>query len=184
MSGMTMESFELLRMAVREAARDAWTDLRSAHPGDTFYYYGLWTTQHAHSPVPTASSFEGLKRSLAEHRENGLELNPADLRWSENDSPYDLYGDEHFLGVERLFEEFGNPFDRERDVRNALLETVIGALADLDDDRFFGSGAERESVVINVTFPGRNTPASVLGVARRLNPPAALERYERDWLAR
>ncbi|WP_236609497.1 DUF4303 domain-containing protein [Leifsonia xyli] len=106
---MTPESLTLIRMAVREAARDAWNALRTAHPDDTFYYFGLWTTPLAHRPAPTAASIEGLDRAVAELRADGVERRPEELRWSVNDSPYDLYGDEHFRPVAALFEEFGYP---------------------------------------------------------------------------
>ena len=40
----TSATYDLVRVAVREAARSAWDDLRSVHPSESFYYFGLATT--------------------------------------------------------------------------------------------------------------------------------------------
>jgi hypothetical protein len=178
-----LDEFERIRAGVREAARGAWATLRAEHPTERFYYFGLWTTPVAHRPAPTACSVEGLARAVAGYRELGTTVDPDELRWSENDSPYDLHGDDLFSALEPLFEAFGDPYDRPRDVNEALLEAMTGALADLEAEGFFGRGDERDAVVVNVTLPGRDDARSAVASARRLNPPAALERYEADLLA-
>jgi hypothetical protein len=57
---------------------------------------------------------------------------------------------------------------------------MIGGLADLDAEGFFGTGLERESIVLNVTLPAHERPVDALESARRLNPPRALVRYAAD----
>ena len=175
-----MDEIARIRSAIREAARAAWTALRDERPTEDFYYFGLWTTALAHRPVPTACSLQGLQRAVAEVRLQGLPLGEADLRWSVNDSPYDQFGDELFAGIEPLFDAVGDAYDRPHAVNQALLEAMIGGLADLDAEGFFGTGLERESIVLNVTLPAHERPVDALESARRLNPPRALVRYAAD----
>lgn len=173
-----------IREAVREACRKAWTELRQACPGETFYYYGLWTTAVLHHPAPTACSVEGLQRIVAEAATQPRSwAAEKELRWSESDSPYDLFGYDEFFGqVERLFTDLGDPYERSDELCTALTNALSGALADLDQEGFFGAGALRESVVINLTFPGEEDEADAVARARQLNPPSALQQYECDLL--
>jgi len=175
-------AYDRVRAAIREAARAAWTDLRREHP-ESFYYFGLWTTPLAHRPVPTAISAEGQARVVDDYRMRGMVVSRDELRWAENDSPFDLFGDEGFAEVERLFDTFGNPYDRPRAVNEALFEAITGALADLDAEGFFGTGTERDTVVVNVTMPGHDEADELLASARALNPASALSLYEADWSA-
>ncbi|MBN9629181.1 MAG: DUF4303 domain-containing protein [Actinobacteria bacterium] len=176
----TSATYDLVRVAVREAARSAWDDLRSVHPSESFYYFGLATTAQSHRPAPTAASYDGLARTVAGYRHQGVELLPDELRWSELESPFAFFGDTHFHEVERLFDGLGDPFERSAAVNGRLREAMVAALADLDADGVFGVGAQREAVVVNVTVPGDGDAALELASARRLNPPAALDRYEND----
>lgn len=173
-------TYELVRVAVREAARSAWDDLRTLHPGETFYYFGLATTAQSHRPAPTAASYDGLARTVVGYRQQGVELLPDELRWSELESPFAFVGDAHFDQVERLFDGLGNPFDRSAAVNGRLREAMVAALAELDAEGVFGVGAQRDAVVVNVTVPGDGDTELELASARRLNPPTALDRYEDD----
>ncbi|WP_285117466.1 DUF4303 domain-containing protein [Leifsonia sp. fls2-241-R2A-40a] len=168
-----VDDFARIRSAIRDAARTAWTRLRDERPSESFYYFGLWTTPLAHRPVPTACSEEGLRRAVADGDGDAL-------RWSVMDSPYDLFGDESFARLEPLFEEFGEPYDRPPVMNAALVDAMAGALAELDEEGFFGVGAARDAVVVNVTLPGADDIGAAIESARRLNPPGALLRYERD----
>lgn len=172
--------YDVVRLAIREAARSAWNDLRTLHPGESFYYFGLATTAQSHRPAPTAASYDGLAGTVAGYRRQGVELLPDELRWSELESPFALFGDVHFGEVGRLFDSFGPPFERSAAVNGRLREAMIAALAELDAEGVFGVGAQRDAVVVNVTVPGGCDTALELATARRLNPPAALDRYEDD----
>ena len=176
----TSATYDLVRVAVREAARRAWNDLRTVHPGEAFYYFGLATTAQSHRPAPTAASYDGLARTVAGYREQGVELLPDELRWSELESPYAFFGDAHFREVEQLFDGLGDPFERPAAVNGRLREAMVAALAELDAEGVFGRGAQRDDVVVNVTAPGDADAALELASARRLNPPSALDRYEDD----
>jgi len=176
----TEEDVEAIRVAIREASRLAWTELRSAKPSESFYYFGLWTTSVVHRPAPTAVSCEGLAAVASEYAARGSDASEEDLRWSHCDSPYDLFGDHHFASVAELFIAIGDPYERPDAVNEALLDALVGALADLDREGFFGVGSERDRVVVNVTMPGEEDELSILSRARKLNPRSALRLYERD----
>jgi len=177
---MTMDDFARIRSAVADAAREAWTQLRAEHPADDYYYFGLWTTQVAHRPAPTACSEQGLRLAAESSRADGRAVTFSELRWAVNASPYDLFGDRAFARLEPLFEACGDPYDRPRAVNEALLDAMEGALADLDAQGFFGSGSQRQRIVVNVTMPAHERPADALESARRLNPAGALRQYEAD----
>ena len=178
-----MDDVAHIRSALRAAARSAWTALRAERPSETFYYFGLWTTPLAHRPAPTACSLEGLELAVERCRAEGVEVDAGELRWAVNDSPYDLFGDRLFAEVEPLFDALGGPYERSSELNAELLDAMVGALADLDAEGFFGVGASRDAVVLNVTTPGHDTEAELLASARRINPPGALVRYEADLAA-
>ena len=179
MGVLPSDDYERIRSALRDAARSAWSDLRAARPDETFYYFGLATTPQSHRPAPTASSREGLDRTIAGYREQLVELLHDEVRWSDLESPYALYGDAHFHAVDGLFDALGDPFDRAEDVNATLREAMVEALQELDAEGFFGEGAARDTVVVDVTVRDGATTLAGLASAGRLNPAAALQGYGR-----
>lgn len=174
----------VLRVAIREAARRAFAQVRVAHPSDHFYYYALVTTGDALRPGPSASSIEGLDEACRKCRDAGHSCDPEDLRWSEADSPYNLCGDEHFREVEALFLEDGDHRDLPDEEYEAEVvrryEAMEGAIVDLDREGFFGVGVERHAVVVNVIAPGEEWEEAILERAARLNPPESLRQIRLD----
>ncbi|MFI6289080.1 DUF4303 domain-containing protein [Streptomyces sp. NPDC051018] len=173
---------ERIRGSVREASRRAWTAPRRARPAESFSSYGLWPAGVLHRPAPTACSSEGPARVSADYAGRGAGAGADDLRWSGADSPYDLFGDEHFAAAAALFADLGDPYERPEEVNGALLRALVGALADLDREGFFGTGSERHRVVVNVPLPGDEDEESMVARARGLNPVPARRRYEKDLL--
>lgn len=167
-----------LRRVVREAARLAFEAVRASRPDESFYYFALVTTGDGLRPGPSASSEEGLGRVLEGYRANGQDLAPAELRWSEADSPYDLFGDEFFGPVTEAFSGAGDhrgwPPEEYREEVGLRFAAMEGALRDLDQEGFFGRGPARAAVVINVVAPGDEDEAAILARAARLNPAEAL----------
>ena len=169
---------------IREAARGAFSAVMAAFPEESFYYFALITTGDGLRPGPSASSLEGLRRTLEDCRAHGEEVDPSELRWSEADSPHNLFGDEFFQDVERAFLEVGDhrtwgqeEFLEEVAVRYTAME---GALSELDREGFFGEGEARNRVVINVVAPGEEDEGVVLERASRLNPEEALAQLRAD----
>lgn len=173
-----------LRDAIREAARHAFQAVRSANPHEHFYYFALVTTGDALRPGPSACSLEGLERVLARYRAKGSACGADALRWSEADSPHHLYGDGHFRDVEALFLRGGDhralpePAYEEEVARRFL--AMEDALGDLDREGFFGAGAERFAIVINVVAPGEEDEDTIVARAARLNPAESLVQLRHD----
>jgi hypothetical protein len=180
-------NLNVLTTSIREAARSAFSSVRAAHPKDHFYYFALVTTADALRPGPSASSQEGLAAVLEENSALGHEYDPADLRWSEADSPYNLEGDNFFADVDRLFLDGGDhralpAGEFEAEVRKRY-QAMEQALRDLDGEGFFGTPPERYQVVINIVAPGDEDEATILQRAARLNPPESLVPLRRDFSA-
>ncbi|MFC7329925.1 DUF4303 domain-containing protein [Marinactinospora rubrisoli] len=165
-----------LAHAVYRAARAAVADLFREYPGHTFYYCVLVTPGEAYGPALSAWSTEALAE--AAHRTGA---DPDALRWSYADSPFCCYGERYLAPVRELFDARPQVFelpeedgDSEYELRLRAMETAV---ARLDRDGLFGSGAQRAAVLVNVeVVPGDSGNTAR---ATRLNPPAALSR----WLA-
>lgn len=179
-----MRGDDLLRSAIREASRRAFSAVRDAHPDEHFYYFALVTTGDGLRPGPSASSVEGLERTSNEYQARGDALSERDLRWSEADSPYNLFGDEFFDEVEAFFLAGGDHRDLPEGEYIAEVErryeAMEAALRDLDREGFFGSGPKRAAVVVNVVAPGDESEDGILERAARLNPPESLDQLRND----
>ena len=173
-----------LTRLIREAAKQAFCALRSAYPDESFYYFALITTGDGLRPGPSASSEEGLQRAVEEYRSSGQTVETSEVRWSEADSPYNLFGDEFFHEVEQAFLEVGEhrdwPPDEYREEVELRFRAMETALIELDREGFFGQGDERAGVVINVVAPGEEDEEVVLGRAARLNPEESLLQIRAD----
>ncbi|MHC4657457.1 MAG: DUF4303 domain-containing protein [Planctomycetota bacterium] len=172
-------SYKDLVTALVTATRDAFSELRRAHSDYRFYYYCLWSSCMGDAPTPCACSLEGLDEVVNQYSSQGggeskSELRES-LRWSEADSPHFGFADEKFALVRDLFDklpsshEVGDGFCEVRR-RIAAMER---ALVLLDRDGFFGTGRNRENVIINVF----DDEEEMLPRAERLNPANALLEY-------
>ncbi len=153
---------------IAEATRAALSELRATHP-ETFHVVGLADAGAPAPPYLMVGSAEGDARS-------GVD------RWDLAASPYAVWGyDDHFGSVIELYEDDGL-FAMDRDIISKDAQLVVAhanhlatleeALRILDIDGFFGTGADRESVLLTVEV----TPPDHMnvGFARRLNPDGPL----------
>jgi uncharacterized protein DUF4303 len=165
---------EQLIEAIVAATRSAIRDLQRERP-EHFYYCALVTTGEALSPAISAWSYEALE--IAAQATAHSQRARRELKWSYADSPYFPVGEKHFAGVRALFSlrlkmvpsASQKAWDAEWHFR---VDAMEAAWASLDAEGFFGTGAERNTIVINVEVAppdGSNTVR-----ARRLNPPEAL----------
>lgn len=99
-------------------------------------------------------------------------------KWDSADSPYAVYGyDEFFCEVGVLLEQRASKlshdelYETEWEVRIDLMEE---AMKRLDASGLFGTGKERECVVINVEQAPPDGDGAEYDRALRLNPPSAL----------
>ncbi|XRQ08715.1 DUF4303 domain-containing protein [Actinomadura welshii] len=186
MSAENVPDVDVLAACVADAARAAFTEAREKHPDDSFYCFALFTDAFAAYVLPTCMSEGGLAqvaKRYAEEFGNPLDEETASLRWAPVDSPHHMLGEQHFDGALELLQSRGDPWqmeDEELDAEMSLrFEACFRALTRLDEEGLFGTGAERERVVVNV-LQGDQSDRSILGNARRLNPPAAVDRLARD----
>ncbi len=106
------------------------------------------------------------------------------LRWNPADWPYHMLGEEHFDAAQNLLWRRGpHPFDLDDDLYEAEVaarfEIFTRAIRRLDEEGFFGRGAEREQVIVAVLHDDQDED-SWLQTAHVLNPPAAAARLERE----
>lgn len=158
--GMARSQAETLTRYVQ----DAFAALREAHPRDRFYFYGLFTTEDGAYVVATAASEEGLAHVVSACRKldprRSVEELTRNLRFSAPDSPY------HDMPAPGL-----SSFPPGA----KLHDTCFEVLRRLERDGFFGQGAARADVIVNVVY-GDMSDERWLEHARSLNPAEAVDR--------
>jgi len=160
--------------AIISAARRAIRDLFAKHQ-EHFYYCSLVTTGEVHAPILVAWSKEALETAAL--KDDNPTTAKAELRWSYADSPYCCYGEEYFREVRHLFDirprmcqtMTAEEWKLEYQLRLRAMES---AMAQLDSEGLFGSGARRLQIVVNVEVmpPDEGNTERAL----RLNPKKAL----------
>lgn len=165
--------------AIYEAAGNAVRELFAKH-NERFYYVTLTTSGDAVWTGLSAWSVEALDRAAAGSADLEHERNM--LKWSYADSPYCLFGEAHFAHCNQLFIERGDSSDFSTDEEwfeeyDFRLDAMEQALRMLDNEGLFGTGEERNRIVIaaEVMPPDESNVERVT----RMNPPAALV----EWLA-
>lgn len=172
--------------ALLDASRAAFAKFFDDYPDHRFYGMGLFTGPEFSYVAPTAMSEEGLAQSAANHRNRrgkasstARELR-ASLRWSAADSPH--HDEIDFEGVDMsgvAATLHAIDVRRERAKFDAFVaeihEMFYRVLKQLDDEGAFGTGRAREKLFVSMMMGDRDR--SVLELGKRLNPPAAFERY-------
>jgi hypothetical protein len=145
------------------AAATAFSAIRDAHPEERFYFFALYTTPEGSYVAATAWSEEALSKIIARYAERdpgrSVEVLARNLRFSAPDSPYHQTRPDLFSGVRAC---------------RALHEACFEALEGLDRGGFFGRGAARRGVILNVVY-GDMSDERWLAHARRLNPASVAE---------
>ena len=163
--------FALLQSLVADAARLAFDCVRRAHPDQHIDAFALVSDDSAMTIGPMANSREALAAS-----EYGEEMlwNPAEWAFDE--------GGAYFDSAYRLLLQAhrGLPFDVDFDTfRSGVFDACIAALAQLDAEGCFGTGAQRDQAVLLFEV---SDSEPVEGALARLNPPAVVARFE-AWMA-
>jgi hypothetical protein len=168
-----------LTNAIKEAAENALRELFAQH-AERFYYITLTTSGCAAWVRLSAWSVEALERATAGAEDVDEERRM--LKWSYSDSPYCGFGENHFDTCDKLFTERGDSSSFEDDDEwfeeyEVRLAAMARALQLLDEEGLFGTGEERNGVVIaaEVMPPDESNVERVT----MLNPPAALV----EWLS-
>lgn len=163
-----------LRKAVYEASKQAFAQVRQAHPKEKFYVFGLMTNDAAQYLYPLSNTEQALKRTLKKYHSDGYrDQTEDDLRWSFGDWAYSKEGEEHFEALNEqlsLATQFDDWDDEKIDKQVArLLNAVVAGLADLENEGFFGEGVARLDVAVMVV--GDIDQGLVREWCQKLNPP-------------
>jgi Domain of unknown function (DUF4303) len=199
------------RSGPRPAARRAFQIVREAHPGERFYAFALCTDiEQMRGMCASANTEEGLKwrldrrlkRKKSFRDEEEAAVAKAGIAWDDYLNYYrwnlpewayhGIEGSDFLPLILMLSEPLENLEDdpEESDPegfnehRARVCGTMILAMKDLDDEGFFGSGAERESIVLlaDLVEPPEKYWFAVES-ARRLNPPRVFDGFRKQWLA-
>jgi hypothetical protein len=176
---------EALETTMLAELRSAWSTLKGRHRGERFYAFGLYTTDLADYLMVTASTEEGLSEVTQRYatRNGGDPASQrAALRWSPADSPLHAEGDGLLAGSDRLRRAGPDPYDATpaADEATALVfDVAIQALKQLDGERLFGQGLEREQLVLGI-WKGDQSDEERIEFASLLNPRPVAERFARE----
>jgi hypothetical protein len=176
---------EALETMMRAEFRAAWATLRSRHPGERFYSFGLYTTDLAEYLLVTASTEEGLSEVTQRYvTEKGGDpgAQRMALRWSPCDSPLHGEGEALLPETARIRRAGPDPCadTPEADDANALIfDVAIQALRQLDADGVFGQGLERAQLVLGI-WKGDQSDEERIEFASLLNPRPVAERFARE----
>ncbi len=179
---------EMIIEVLYNAVEKSFTDLFKKHSGEHFYYCTLVMADTT-SPCISAQSEESLKKYFKDKKIDESKIRISDYKWSWADSLYCAYGyDEYFGEVEKLFKKDFRELldsgctddDLEEEYQNWFnaMETVMKML---DEKGFFGTGKEREEVFVYAEeSPPEDEDEIYYERAKRMNPPAAYERWLGD----
>ena len=169
---MTPEEREALILSIESYIDQAVRALFESKPDD-FYYITLVTTGEAYTPVLSAWSRQALDAVPAADR--------SFLKWSYADSPYYHFGERWFDDLSAVFDQrasMSELSDSEwRAEVDARLDAMEKAMARLDARGLFGSGQQRDELVVAVEVMPPD--ASNLARVARLNEGGRLD----EWLS-
>lgn len=202
--------YRAIRAAARDAAREAFQIVREKHPGEQFYAFALCTDLDVRGMCGSANSEEGLQWRLGRRLEKKPSFRDREeaavakagiawddylnyYRWNLPEWAYhNIKGSDFGAPVSMLSDPLEDLEDdpEESDPegfdahRARVCGSMILAMRDLDAEGLFGSGADREAVVLLVDLvePPEKYWFAVES-ARRLNPPGVFDGFRKQWLA-
>lgn len=173
-----------------EALSVAWRTIKAHAPHERPYGIVLYEgAEHGYVCV-TPFTEEALDRTVAKYRAGqwaeDYEGDPGreSLRWSAPDCPYHVTAEVGCPplvdGTDQyeLWKEWGEDDRPFLQYREAVRGLCFDALAQVDRGGLFGTDRSAMTLVVE-DRDGRETDEEIRGIIERLNPPAALERYDR-----
>src|SRR5215213_3470088 len=161
----------------------AWAYSRSLHAGLTpyaFVLYGVESPTEFTAHVLTEEGLTAVARRYVERESyDTLEEAREALRYAPADAPPPSSDAETDLPTVRaLFASYGETVGEGEGYR-VLAAAATDALGALDRQGLFGTRAARERILLVILVEGTDEDFSTPS-ARRLNPPAVFERFERS----
>lgn len=171
-----------LRQAFKQDLSAAWTYSRTKHPDQTPYAFILYGVEggpvpHLGPHVLTEESLTQVAQRYVEqgHHETLEEARKA-LRYSVADSPHFAELEYRVPTVDALMEPHAEALDEDAGFL-LLVKAGMQALSDLDAEGLFGTGADRERLLLTVIFADSDRDWTTSS-AKRLNPKATFKRFQ------
>jgi hypothetical protein len=165
-----------LAKALHKALAGAVADARKKRKGDHFYAYILYTLPHFHYAALLFNTEEALAHTAGnKDRQDALRWSPPD--WECSQDAEALF--EHVNDILRsLFQLQGY----EEAQCNERRKVFIDVLKLLDAEGVFGTGATRESALVNIMWGDQDVRAHIES-ARELNPLTTYLHYAKHELS-
>jgi hypothetical protein len=165
-----------LEFEIYKTARNAFDDLRKAHPDEEFYAYALYTDSDAWTVCPAANSLRGFAKAVSQQSDTSAPT-LAYYKWATSEWAYEGWKSSCFKEISAQLRASENRAYLAM-FKQSVAAAMMGALKKLDADGFFGVGAEREKVVLFISVTDDDSAESVENEsARLLNPKSIYERF-------
>jgi uncharacterized membrane protein YebE (DUF533 family) len=173
--------WEELRKLISEATLKFFCDLRETHTDEDFYAYALYTDSSAMTVLPSVNSTQKLQQ-IIEKAEDKTLSSLAYYKWATSEWAYEGGQTDGFREISK---KLRNSADREcfDQFKQKVLQTMIAALKALDEDGVFGTGVQREQVVLFITIVDDNDAEKIENESAKLLNPFSIydifiRRYE------
>jgi hypothetical protein len=183
---MSNVDFMLVRREIKEAARRAFSGVRSQHPDETFYAFALCSDDSAMTVCPVANTEAAYRRCVARYASYSPPVDAHYLRWGTVEWAYESAGQEYFDQVQNLINVEGRYEERDPDgfvrFKGRVFASMILGLKDLDEEGAFGVGEERKEITLFCSVSDSGCAVWMEDEsARRLNPPLVYRAFSEQW---
>jgi hypothetical protein len=182
---MLRPEYAKLRLAMAKAARSTFKEYRDRHPAERLYVYALYTDDDATGAIPAANSVQSVEQTKKRYSSRGSKVpNLAYLRYDPAEWSHIgvRAGNKEWKAIGEMTDalsEDGSISLGER--RRNLLQAMLLSLKDLDQEGFFGVGAEREAVTLMIWITdSADAETWRQRSIRELNPRVVHERFLAD----
>lgn len=167
---------------VYTALKAAFSELIQSNPGKNFYAFGVFTDDSLQFLHPAANTEEALTATVQHYREEvdpkyGGDSTRAGMRWSYGDwGHFADFGEEPFAEINAALSDLFDASGDDHEERIASLwPEVLKGFQKLDQEGFFGTGAERSKVTLGLVG---DLPSELVDEwATELNPPDVADRF-------
>jgi hypothetical protein len=166
-----------LEFEIYKAARNAFDDLRKAHPEEEFYAYALYTDGDAMTVCPSANSLRAFAKAASQQSDTSAS-DLAYYKWATSEWAYEGWKSSYFKEISTQLRASEENRANLATFKRSVAASMMGALKMLDADGFFGVGAEREKLVLFISVTDDDSAESAENEsARLLNPKSVYERF-------
>ncbi|VWB26961.1 hypothetical protein BLA13014_00996 [Burkholderia aenigmatica] len=161
---------------IAQATATVFSALRNEHPDEDFYAFALYTDSSAMSVQAAGNSEQALEEVLKNAEDRSPESD-AYSRWASSEWAYEAFRGVGFKEISKALRESpdrSNFSKFKADAHAAMIE----ALRTADASGVFGTGTDREKIIIFVTITDDNDAEQLENdSAKQLNSPAAYQKF-------